>query len=163
MAILGLKCTPDELVWVSLDDSDPADVRLSKGKFKMRDQQPIAQRLDSAMASLDTLIDRLKDEGQLDAVGLRLTEPASFKGPGGVKQGSLNKLYLEGCVQRQLASRGIAFDPLIENQIKAAFGTKKKVKVRLGEDPFEGVPGTAALKEQELIALAVAIAARKRA
>ena len=153
MAILGLKCTPDALVWVSFDDTD-----LSKGKFRMRDEQPIADRLEGAIASLDVLLDRLKTGDALEAVGLRLTEPASFKGPGGVKQGSLHKLYLEGCVQRHLAYRGVRFDPLVEVQIKAAFGSKKKIKLRRGEDPFEGVEGTASLNEDELVALA----ARKR-
>ena len=52
MANLGLKCTPDALVWVSFDDTN-----LFKGKFQMREAQPIAERLEGAIASFDVLLD----------------------------------------------------------------------------------------------------------
>lgn len=161
MSILGLKCAPDAIVWVVVDDSVSDDVKISKGAIKLSDKVPMGERLDAAMTSLDTIVKKLRDEDGLEACGIRLTEPASFKGPGGVKQGSLNKLYIEGCVQQLLAARGIAFMPLVEAQIKAAFKSKTKTKDRVGEDPFEGVPGTGGLKEDHFIAMATAVAARQ--
>lgn len=147
MISIGLRCHPGGIYYTIVEVSDEARRIVDRGELALDKNQDLPGRLYACMDRFKTIVNRFKEQGNLQGVALKRTEFAALRQ--NANEGMVIRLYLEGTCQVALQECGVTFKTFLANQVTASLQTSQRLDGYAAAGEFRELEGVDALPKSK--------------